>query len=145
MIEIVVGLLCLGAGLGISSGIASPVLQLAGLEFLAGALLASLGAILLAHGLFRHMRDRLDGDHHALRTKGLMVVTMLSFALLIVVVGGVLGQITVSGVPVGFHLMGEVLPLAILASFLAFKRKQAALDRDALDAALSGQEGPHGV
>lgn len=142
MIEFIVGLLCLGAGLVLSFGGVSTALPLGGLDYVAGLIAATLGAAMMSHGLFRSVRDRREGEPHGLRTRALMLVTVLIAALIVVFGVGFFGPMTISGFAVGYHAVAEAVPLALFLLFLAFKRKQAALDREGVRAALLTQEVP---
>lgn len=145
MIEFIIGLLCLGGGLVLSFGGVSGVLPLGGLDFIAGLLIATFGAVMMSHGLFRYVRDRREGEPHGLRTRALMLVTVLIAALIVVSGTGFFGQMTISGFAVGYHAMAEAIPIALFLLYLIFKRKQAALDRDGVRAALMEQETPRGT
>lgn len=142
MIEFIIGLLCLGGGLVLSFGGVSGVLPLGGLEFLAGVSVAIVGVLMVSHGLYRYVRDRREGEPHGLRTRALMLVTILIAALIAVSGTSFFGQMTISGFAVGYHAVAEAVPIALFLLFLAFKRKQAALDRDGVRASLMAQETP---
>lgn len=145
MIEIIIGLLCLVAGFGMTAGIASGGLRLGGLEFVAGILIAAIGAVLLAHGVFRRVRDRRDGDQYQLRSGGLTVATLLGAALIVIFGIAVFGQITISGLPIGYHAVAEGVPLALFILFLIFKRTQASIDRDATQNSNASHEAHNGI
>lgn len=145
MIEIILGVLLMACGAGLSLGVMGGMLPLGSLEVVAGMLLAALGFILLSHGLFRRVRDGYEGDSYPLRRQGVMLVTVLSAALLIVAGVAVFGQFTVSGLPVGYHVVSEVIPLALLLLFLAFRRKQNAIEYESSAARRSAQESLHGL
>jgi hypothetical protein len=143
MIEIIFGVLGLAGGIGLAFGILNGLLPLGGLAFTGGGLVASLGSLLLAHGLYRIARQRTSGSGHGLRTRALMVTAVLTAAFLTFAMVALFGQLTVSGVPVGYHAVAEALPLALLLLFLASNRRQSAIDREALSRPQSWQEPRH--
>lgn len=143
VIEIILGALCLAAGLALTTGAAGHIVPLSGLDFIIGILTVAFGSALLVHGTFRRVRDSREGSPHGLSSRALMLTTLLAAALIIILDIGVFGQITVSGRPVGYHLVAEGLPLALFVLLIAFNRKQAALDRDGVSA-LARQEQPNG-
>jgi putative solute:sodium symporter small subunit len=145
MIEIILGLLLLAAGAGLSLGILGGVLSLGGLEFVAGVVVAALGAVLLVHGLYRRVRDGRDGDSHGLRSGALMMTTLLGAAIVVVFGVAIFGQVTWSGFPFGYHAVAEGIPLALLILFLVFKNRQLAIDLDGLDELALDEERRHGV
>ena len=139
MIEFIIGLLCLGGGLVLIFGGVTGVLPLGGLDFIAGLLIATFGTVMMSHGLYRYVRDRREGEPHGLRTRALMLVTVLIVTLIVVFGAGFFGQMTISGLAVGYHAMAEAVPIALFLLYLTFKRKQAALDRDGVRASLNEQ------
>ncbi len=140
MIEIVLSLLCLAGGVSLALGIFNGVLPLGGLAFIGGTFLAAVGGVLLTHGIYRVVRQRYDGDDHGLRTRALMGTSALTAGFLAIAIIAVLGQLTVSGVAAGYHSVAEVLPLALFALFLAYNRRQSAIDREAVQRAQSRPE-----
>ena len=143
MIEIILGALCLAAGVVLTTGAADHIVPLSGLDFLVGSITAAVGSVLLVHGVVRRMRDGRKGSSHGLRTRALMFTSLLAAVLIVILGVGVFGQITVSGLPVGYHVAAEAVPIALFALLVAFNRKQAALDRDGIRE-LATQEQPNG-
>ena len=131
MIEIFIAILTFAAGLCLYLGFTGGVVQLAGFEADVGAALAALGVILAVHGLFRRVRDTTAGETHSLRSRGLMMTSILAAVLLIAGGVGFFSQITIAGVPVGYHVAAEGLPLALFVLLLLANRKQSAIDLDA--------------
>ena len=145
MLEIATGLICFIAGLGLGLGLTAGLMPSSGFEFAAGAVCAGLGSLLLAHGLFRRVRDARAGDTHGLRTQGLMLATALAAVLLIAGGIGIFSRMTISGIPVGFHVFAVVLPLALFMLMLVFNRKQSAIDLEAAQRPSDRETSLHGV
>ncbi len=145
MIEIILGVLLLAGGAGLSLGVMGGVLPLGGLEFIAGLVVAALGAVLSVHGLYRSVRDRQEGVSHGLRSRALMMTALLSAALAIVFGVAIFGQVTWAGFPFGYHAVAEGVPLAFLVLFVLFKKKQSKIDLDGLEELARGAERRHGV
>jgi len=144
MIEIGIGLLALIAGLALSVGALKGVLPLGGFDGVAGLLVLAAGSMLLAHGLFRRLRGRNQANAHFLRSAGLMSATLIAAALIVTIGIAIFGQVTISGFPLGYHVVAEGIPIALFVLFLAFQRWQAAIDRDGASTAENEQEFQHG-
>lgn len=145
MLEVITGLTCLVAGLGFGLGLTARVIPLSGFEFVAGAVSAVLGAIFVAHGLFRRVRDARDGDTHGLRTRGLMLATMLAAVSLVAGGIGFFAQMTISGVPVGYYVIAAGLPVSLFLLMLMFNRKQSAIDLEASSRPSVRETSLHGI
>lgn len=131
MIEIIVGILCLAAGIGLLSGIAAASLGLGPLGFVVGKLIAFAGSVLVAHGVFRRLRDGRSEGQYGFRSGGLAFATLAGLTVVLFFGAVLLAPVTVSGVAVGYHAVAEAVPLELLLLFMVFNRKQSVLDREA--------------
>jgi hydrogenase-4 membrane subunit HyfE len=138
MIEILIGLVLVAAGVGTASGLPAYFLgttafDLGALTVVAGSLTAALGIILVAHGLFRRVRDRRPDAAVRLRESGTAWTALLTALVSAAVFVSVFGHVTVSGVPIGFAVVAVGLPVLLFALLLMANRKQSGLDAEDLD------------